>query len=512
MNSKLFIIILYGICFVFLLSIFVPVSAIADDLNYNNLSLADSKQNSKLHTIGQLKIQAIAPINPVFESAQQRLMPIPKTTPVSSPVVQTRSNISHYSYEKVLSKRTAMEEAMNSLQDQAGKPDAASLSENAKEVVQANNQFALDFYHELVSNPESAGDNIFFSPWSISSVFALTYEGARGTTANEIRSVFHFPATDATLRDGYSELTTGLNNGRSGYMLYTANALWAEKTYPFLTDYISIADRYYSAKTTNLDFINKPDDSRLIINRWVEDRTRNRIKDLLPSGAIHSETRLVITNAIYFKGKWVEQFSKTNTIDEDFQVSPSQTVRVPMMKRTDEDAKYWYAETEDVQVLGMPYVHKSGDEMSMLVLLPKGNNLEALETSLSARRVGELNQALVYKRVYVSFPRFRLETDYQLSGPLADMGMPSAFAGSDFSGMDGTKNLFIDEVYHKAFVEVNEEGTEAAAATGATIAMGAEIFIEPIPVFRADHPFLFLIQDNDTGNILFIGRVVNPAG
>ena len=402
---------------------------------------------------------------------------------------------------------------LNSLQTPTGTKVTTTVSENSKKVVQANNQFALDLYSRIVNDPHQAGQNIFFSPWSISSALAITYEGARGSTADEIQSVFHFPADTATRRTGFSEIISGLNRGGNGYTLRTANALWAEKTYPFLLSYMSIGRNSYSAHVTNLDFINNPEDSRTTINQWVEDQTEDRIKDLLPAGSIDDLTRLVITNAIYFKGTWDKQFEKENTIEEDFRVSPSQTVRVPMMQRTDKEAKYWYAETDTLQVLGMPYAHKDGKALSMLVLLPRDDDLEAVEISLTPQKVLELQQALVYKQVKVYFPKFRLETDYCLSDTLKKMGMPTAFTvGADFSGMDGTGGLFIDDVFHKAFVDVNEEGTEAAAATAVVMTLSYHMEYEPIPVFRADHPFIFLIQDDETGNILFMGRVVNPAG
>jgi serpin B len=387
------------------------------------------------------------------------------------------------------------------------------MTANGKKVTEANNQFAIDLYTNLANDPDLAGENLFFSPWSISTALAITYEGARGNTAEEMARVFHFPTDSAVRRAGFYEVISGLNRGGSGYSLKTANALWAEKSYAFLPEYTSIARSSYSAKVDTLDFVNNPEGSRTIINRWVADQTAQKINNLLPAGSIHSQTMLVITNAIYFKGTWEKQFAKEKTAEEDFRVSPSQTVRVPMMRRTDADAEYWYAETDTLQVLGMPYAHKDGKELAMLVFLPKDGDLKSVEQSLTAGKVSELQRALIYKRVMVYIPKFKLETDYLLSETLMDMGMPTAFGGrADFSGMDGTGGLWIDDVFHSAFVDVNEEGTEAAAATATSMTMGMTFPIEPIPVFRADHPFIFLIQDSDTGNILFMGRVVNPAG
>ncbi len=513
MNFKLLALFVYAVCLFFLLTGPATTSATASGPDHLLSKSAVTEHASNLPAASKIRNQTFSPISSGTEDGISYISPVATPGQKFSPSGLAKVNISKPHHQEVPLKKPAMDAALNSLDKKTGITDTATLSEEGKEVIQANNQFALDLYRDLVRDPEYGGGNIFFSPWSLSSAMALVYEGARGSTAEEIRSVFHFPGTEGTLREGYSEILTGLTTGNSGYTLYTASALWAEKTYPFLPDYVSTANRYYGAKITNLDFINQPETSRTTINRWVEERTRNRIKDLLPAGSIHSLTRLVITNAIYFKGKWKEPFSKANTIEDNFWINPSQAVRIPMMKETDEDARFWYTETDTLQVLGMPYVHKSGHALSMLVLLPKSDDPETMETSLSAGKITELNQALEYKRVLVYFPRFRLETDYQMSDSLRGMGMPTAFSlgAADLSGMDGTKGLFVEEVFHKAFVEVNEDGTEAAAATGVTIAMGGEIFTEPVPVFRADHPFLFLIQDNDTGNILFIGRVVNPA-
>nr|WP_209675587.1 serpin family protein [Methanolinea mesophila] len=384
-----------------------------------------------------------------------------------------------------------------------------ATSDAGMSVVEANNRFALDLYSALAGeNPEG---NLFFSPWSLSSALAITYEGARGTTADEIRSVFHFPGDDSTRWNGYKEITDGLNNGNSGFTLESANALWAEETYPLLPSYLSTADRYYSAHVTNLDFIKNPEGSRKTINTWVEGKTRNRIQDLLPPGSIDSSTTLVITNAIYFKGTWAAQFRKENTAESDFMITPTESVRVQMMKRTDAEAKYWYAETDALQVLGMPYAHQNGRELSMLVILPKDQDLAAAEQSLDTAKLSDLRQSLEYQQVMVYFPKFKLETGYQMRDTLSGMGMPSVFnpGQADLSGMDGTRSLFVTDVFHKAFVEVNEEGTEAAAATAVPV---SRALAEPVPVFRADHPFIFIIQDSENGNILFMGRVANPAG
>ncbi|MEN6397242.1 MAG: serpin family protein [Methanoregula sp.] len=400
----------------------------------------------------------------------------------------------------------------------AGQTPDISFGENAtivsgdRSVVLANNRFTRDLYLKLAKATSAEGDNIFFSPFSISSALAITYEGARGPTADEIRSVFYFPKNTTRLREGFASVNAGINTGDAGYTLSTANALWAEKTYAFLPEYISTAEQYYAANTTNLDFISQPEASRQTINSWVEDKTYNKIKDLLPSGSITPLTRLVITNAVYFKGTWQKQFDANKTVDAPFRTAGT-TVTVRMMQRTDEEATYPYVENADLQVLSLPYTTTSGKGLSMLVLLPKNDDLSTIDPYLDPVNLSALTQSQSSRRVMVFIPKFKIETMYSLPKTLGAMGMPTAFSdNADFSGMDGSKMLYISDVIHKAYIELNEEGTEAAAATAVVIWAKGVVETEPsVPVFRADHPFVFLIQDNNSGTILFAGRVTNPG-
>jgi len=388
------------------------------------------------------------------------------------------------------------------------KPEESSGgSSGVANVVEANNQFAFEYYSHL-KNRETG--NIFFSPFSISSALVMTYEGAREQTAKEMQSVLHFPADDNLRRTEYLKIFNELNKKDKKYELNIANALWAQEDYQFLSDYIDTVEKYYGGKTNNLDFVKDPEGSRVTINDWVEKQTKDKIKDLIPQGVINDMTRLVLTNAIYFKGEWVKQFDKENTTDEDFRINENDSVKVPMMQRTDEEAEFNYAENKDLQILEMPY---SGEDLSMLILLPKNDDLAKVENSLSTENLAQWKKDLKKQRVEVFVPKFKFETKYLMTEDLKAMGMPTAFGlGADFSGMDGKKDLFISEVIHQAFVEVNEEGTEAAAATGVVMMLGALPGEETkIPVFRADHPFIFLIQEKNSGNILFVGRVVNPA-
>ncbi len=381
--------------------------------------------------------------------------------------------------------------------------DDKAVTASINEVVNANNQFAVEVYSEL----SKGNGNIFFSPYSISTALAMTYEGARGKTAEEMQKVFHFPTDSVKRRESFLAVNNQLNEASSKYKLNVANALWAQVDYKFLDEYMNVIKKYYSGEANNVDFKNAAESSRIAINNWVEGKTNDKIKNLFPKGSLNELTRLVLTNAVYFKGTWIKQFDKELTRNEDFKVSSKETMKTPMMRRTGEDAEFNYAEMKDVQIIEMSY---EGDKLSMLVLLPKNNDLTALESSLSPEKLKEWRGGLKKQRVDVFMPKFTFDSKYFMSETLAKMGMPAAFSdGADFSGMDGTKNLSIQTVIHQAFIDVNEEGTEAAAATG--VGMGITSLPPQVPVFRADHPFLFAIQDKQNGNILFFGRFSSPV-
>jgi len=335
----------------------------------------------------------------------------------------------------------------------------------------------------------------------------MTYEGARGKTAEEMRSVLHIPEDPDARRPNFASIYNDINKKDKPYKLSTANALWAQKDYRFLEEYTQCVEKYFGGKVTNLDFAGASEQSRQTINKWVEDQTNNKIKDLIPPGLLNAYTRLVLTNAIYFKGTWVKQFDEKDTREEDFTTSSGKTTKVPMMRLTGQDVRFKYAKIDEMQVLEMPY---SGDELSMLIILPKAEDLAGVEESLSLEVLADWQDMLYEQRVDIFIPKFKFETKYFIAEDLKEMGMPTAFGSTaDFSGMDGTKALFIQNVVHQAFVEVNEEGTEAAAATG--VVMGITSARPITPVFRADHPFIFMIINNSTGNILFMGRVSDPS-
>ncbi|HEX7320958.1 MAG TPA: serpin family protein [bacterium] len=386
----------------------------------------------------------------------------------------------------------------------AGADKNKSVPGSVSAVVDASNQFAFELYRKF--NERSKDENIFYSPFSITVALTMAYEGARGQTAKEMQKVLHIPETADLRRIIFAKIINEINKKDRKYKLSTANALWAQMDYKFLAEYLYTIDKYYGGKAANLDFERHCEESRDTINSWVEDQTNGKIKDLIPPGKIDASTKLVLTNAIYFKGTWVMQFDKKRTREGDFETSPVQKVMVPMMRLTGGNTELKYAETEDVQILEMPY---EGKDLSMVIILPRGKRLDEIEKSITLKKWSEWRSMLREKSVDVYIPKFKFDAKYYMNEFLKKMGMRSSFGEhADFSGMDGTQMLYIENVIHQAFVEVNEEGTEAAAATEVTMDyISDEIFEE----FNANHPFIFAIQERNTGNILFLGRVSDPS-
>ena len=371
--------------------------------------------------------------------------------------------------------------------------------------VQGNNQFALELYKKLT---QGKNDNFFLSPYSVSSALAMTYAGARNTTATEMAQVLHFAPNQ--VNQDYKMLADHFKNiNRKGLELNIANALWGEKTQRFLPDYLALNQKYYQSKLENLDFRKQPERSRLIINKWVEGKTNKKIKNLIPKGLIETNTRLVLTNAIYFKGNWMHAFQKKQTRRMPFIAGKK---RFPGIQFMGMQRKFRYTENAQFQAIAIPYKDR---KMSMVVLLPKDKNgLAALEKQLDAKAYQQLIHQMYYTKVKLSLPRFKMTTSSKLKAPLYQLGMKQAFEDqADFTGMVKAPILQISEVVHKAFVEVNEKGTEAAAATAVIMkSKSASANHRPsIPkIFKADHPFLFIIKDNKTDSILFIGKLENP--
>jgi serpin B len=371
-------------------------------------------------------------------------------------------------------------------------------------LVEGNSRFALELYAKL----REAKGNIFCSPFSISSALAMTSLGARGKTAAQMSDVLHLPAAAPA---EFSAILGQLNGGtdKRGYQLNVANALWGQKGYGFRDEFLRTAKAHYGAGLNEMDFAADAEAARKTINGWVEKETRDKIKDLLAPGTIMADTRLVLTNAIYFKGDWADQFNKKATFDEPFFAGGDKSAKVPMMHRT---GHYTFFQNDDLQMLSAPY---KGKELSMLFLLPrKKDGLADLESAATPDNVPKWIAKLYGTDVIVTLPKFKMTAEFKLVPTLRSMGMTEPFGPTaDFSGMSEKEGLLISDVIHKAFVEVNEEGAEAAAATGVVMRPTAmpQGGPKPIPVFRADPPFLFLSRDNRNGSILFVGRVANPA-
>lgn len=365
-------------------------------------------------------------------------------------------------------------------------------------LVNENNQFALDFYSRVANKDET---NIFFSPWSIMNAFSVAYEGANGATADEISSVFHLPAKEKS-RSSIQTMQKYLNEENSEYEIRNANALWIKNGFGVKDDFVNTARQFYDSEVAEVSF---PEDEEKI-DSWVEQKTNNKIKDLV-KGTTNDLTRFVITNAIYFNGTWQNQFEESETHDDDFRVNKNTTITVPMMSI---QSTFPYAENSNLQILEMPY---SGDRLSMLVLLPRNDELDSLENLLTQENLASWQKSTVSQEVIVYIPKFKLEKEYDLIKTLKQLGIVAAFEDyADFTNISN-EPLKIGVARHKAFVDVNEQGTEAAAATVVIEEMAGLSPGQPPPspvVFRADHPFLFMIQDDKTGLVLFLGRIDDP--
>ena len=366
----------------------------------------------------------------------------------------------------------------------------------------AANAFAFDLYARL----KSTDGNLFFSPASISTALAMTYGGAAGETKQQMAAVLHFELPGDRLHGAQRTLGEILNASNKNYRLSTANRLWGAEGFPFQPQFLALTRDAYGAELEQLDF-SRTEEARATINGWVAQQTNDRIQDLIPPNVLDPETRLVLTNAIFFKGNWAEAFEPKATGDAPFRLASGDEVTVPLMRQT---GRFRYGEAEGLQVLELAY---AGGDIAMLVLLPKEVGLDALEKKLTVENVSTWSSGLARKEVEVFLPRFKTTSEFQLGETLSAMGMPLAFSdNADFSAMSSAEELKLSEVIHKAFVEVNEQGTEAAAATGALIQpTAAPSDDEKPPVFRADRPFVFLIRDRRTGGILFLGRMNDPS-
>jgi serpin B len=386
-------------------------------------------------------------------------------------------------------------------------PTLAVKDNDIDSLTAGNSAFAFNLYNKLKGDSNSS-KNLFFSPYSLSTALAMTYGGARGETQKQMATVLHFTLPNQNLYSAFGSLQKQLiqEDKSRGYQFLVANALWCQKGEPFLKEFLDLTQNYYGAGLKQLDFVKETEKSRQIINSWVEEKTKDKIKDIIPPDGVSINTVLVLTNAIYFKGEWKTNFEKSETKNADFAISVNHKVKVSMMHLKE---KFKFYEDEKLQVLELPY---KGNEISMLVFLPNDiNNLKEIENTLSVKNINVLLSKLQLIKIDVYFPKYKMTWGtFSLKNTLIDLGMTDAFDGekADFSGINGKGDLWISDVFHKAFIEVNEEGTEAAAATSVVLIKQSD---ELPTVFRADHPFIFIIKDNRSGSILFMGRVINPV-
>jgi serpin B len=377
-------------------------------------------------------------------------------------------------------------------------------------LVQGNNRFGLNLFAQLRQGP----GNTFLSPFSLSTALAMTAAGARGETARQMAGVLQLPGGPDRVNTDFAALIQALRPGPgpggadAPYALHTANALWGQQGYHFLPAFETLLERSYGAAFEDIDFQGASEEARRTINAWVAKQTRDKIQELIAPGVLDSSTRLVLTNAIYFKGTWSSPFRAEQTQEGDFHASGGRILGMPLMHQT---GRFGYAEDPNVQALELPYV---GGDLAMVVLLPRQKDgLADLEKTLSAGSLADRLDRLQTTQVAVTLPRFKLTAEFELKPALAALGMTLPFSDrADFSGMNGgSEPLQISAVIHKAFVDVNESGTEAAAATAVGI-RAMSVLVPQTPVeFRADHPFLFLIRDRRTGSLLFLGCLTQPS-
>ncbi len=384
--------------------------------------------------------------------------------------------------------------------DYVAADDSASTPEGVKQVVNANNQFAIDLYQQISKQPEQAENNVFFSPYSLSTAMAMLYAAAEGETKSQIQKTFHYP-TPAVLNPNSAALYNQFNKPNPNYELSTVNDLWMSKGLSPSQTYLDTVQRYYGGQVTNLDFASRPEPSRQIINKTIAKHTKQMIPELMPNGSIDSSTATVLTNAVYFKSEWAQPLGLRNW-EQPFYNLDGTTTNTNLMYSIQ---NFDYMEDKQVQVVELPY---KGNDLSMLIVLPKSKEpvaIQKLVANLSTTQINQWTEQLENKEIFLIMPKFKLEESYQMEALLSKMGMPIAFGSqADFSLFNDEQSLTVDFITHKAVVEVDEKGTVAAAATG----MG---MIPVMATFKAeltaDHTFIFMIKDNKTDAILFLGQV-----
>jgi len=386
-----------------------------------------------------------------------------------------------------------------------GAPPTSS-SPDLSELSAGNNAFALNLYGQF----RQQKGNLFFSPASIWAAFGMAYAGAGGSTAEELQTALHFTLPPETLHTAIGAFLKGLNDEHPGCTLRVADALWVDQALPIRPDFLHSTQADYGGVLKQVSFLKAPDPARLSINQWVEAQTENRIKDLLPPGSVDAETRLVLTNAMYFRAQWESQFQKDQTREEPFHLLSSQSVQAPLMHR---EGSFRYLDGGTFQVLEIPY--QGG--ISLVIFLPRdAGGLSAFEEGLTPEKLKEtLGKLNFVPKVILTLPKFKMTQEFGLKSAMNALGVKQAFdrKAADFSSITGGRDLYISAAFHKAYIDLDEEGTEAAAATGIVMSLRAALppRRETAIVFRADHPFVYMIRDDRTGSVLFMGRVEDPT-
>jgi len=372
--------------------------------------------------------------------------------------------------------------------------------EDLAALAESNGALAFDIYRQL----KAEDGNLFYSPYSISAALAMAYAGAAGMTAQQMAEIMHFDLPPEQLHPAFNWLQQTLaSRGKGGdedFRLHVANAIWGQKDHKFKAAFLNTLAENYGAGLRIVNFGNR-DESRVTINNWINEQTEGRIQELVAPGDITTDTRLVLTNAIYFKAAWEHKFLQSATKDQPFYLLDGESVTIPMMHQT---FLFGYAEGEGYQAVELPY---EGDELAMMILLPEKGTFTAFENSLDYQKLAAIITSLQERNTVLNLPKFQFESSFSLKEALSALGIADAFDANnaDFSGMTDLEHLWIDNIKHKAFVSVDENGTEASAATSA-------VMVSSLPAtVTIDRPFIFLIRDFDTGTILFIGRVLNPA-
>ncbi len=387
----------------------------------------------------------------------------------------------------------------------SGHADIQPSKYTIESLAESNNLFAADLFKQI----QSKSENLIFSPYSIGTVLAMIYSGSGGKTASEMSEVLYFPAQELLdpVESGMRESMLAADT-MQGTDFRLANAIWAQEDFSFLPDYLARVEKYYDAPLSLMDFVetSNREESRKTINHWVEEKTNNRIQDLIQPGILDASTRLVLTNAIYFNGGWMFPFDKAATSPSLFHTSKQESIKTDFMHQT---RSYPYYEDEEIQAISLPYKNK---RMALMIILPKSiEGWRLISQVINYERINLVISGMGTREVRLALPKFRSELQINLRQELTSMGMGTAFSRhADLSGMTGEENLYVDEVIHKAFIEVNEMGTEAAAATAAIIGLKSSLSDDPVR-FNADHPFVFFLLDRQTSCIIFTGRLVKPS-